>query len=93
MKQKIIYYRNDSISYKYYINDRGKRHGLCISYWSNGGICQKSNFVNGKLYGKLLKFYSDGNIMQVYHYVNDKEYGLKIDKFNSGDVWSQKYIL
>ena len=38
MKQIIERHKNDNISHKYYINDRGKSHGLCISYWSNGGI-------------------------------------------------------
>lgn len=68
MKQIIKKYSNGRISYKYYENDRGERHGSYIAYYHNGNVGYIGNCVNGKEYSLESWWGKDGKIYeQKYH--------------------------
>ena len=66
IKQKIER-NNGKMNRKYYINDRGQRHGLFIDYWYGGGILYKTNYVNGELHGLDTIYYLNKIEKQTYY--------------------------
>lgn len=68
MKQIIEKYSDGKISNKYYINDRGHRHGLYIWYWNNGNLWYKTNYCNDEPYG-LDTDYENGKIDEYKYYL------------------------
>ena len=68
MKQVIGEYIDDSISYKYYVNNRNEFLGLFIRYYSVGGIIHKTNYFNDVQYGLQTWYNSDREIdTQIYY--------------------------
>ena len=51
------------------INEKGERHGYWESYYSNGQLKYKGNFVNGKQHGYWEYYYYDGQLKEKTYYI------------------------
>jgi antitoxin component YwqK of YwqJK toxin-antitoxin module len=43
-------------------DENGKRHGYWESYWDNGQLFCKGNYVNGKLHGYWESYFDNGQL-------------------------------
>ena len=57
-------------------NKEGQRHGPWESYYENGKLSYKGNYLNGKVHGLFESYYSDGNLRFKSNYINGKRHGL-----------------
>ena len=51
------------------INEKGEPHGYWESYYYNGQLCYKGNFVNGKQHGYWEDYWSDGKLKSKIYYI------------------------
>ena len=57
-------------------NEEGEPHGYWESYYSNGQLYYKGNYVNGEKNGYWEVYYLGERIMHRGNYINDEEVGL-----------------
>ena len=50
-------------------NEQGQPHGLWESYYSNGKLRFKENYLNGKAHGPWESYYSNGNLYEIEYYI------------------------
>ncbi len=58
-----VYYANGSIRQTYTLNDKGNREGEEISYFRNGNISSKANYIDGKDDGEINEYDFSGKRM------------------------------
>ena len=51
------------------LNENGQPHGYWESYYYNGQLHYKGNFVNGKQHGYWEYYYENGNLNQIRYYI------------------------
>ena len=56
-------------------NESDKQHGYWESYWNNGNLWYKGNYVDGKQHGYWEIYYDNGNLSYKGNYVDGKEHG------------------
>ena len=69
MKQIINKFSDGKIADKYYENDSGQIYGLYVSYWFNGKLVQKTNYVNCNRYGLSTWWNENGKINEQKYYL------------------------
>ena len=50
-------------------NEKGELHGCWESYYSNGQLHFKGNYINGKLHGYSESYYSNGKLKSKIYYI------------------------
>ena len=50
-------------------NDKGKKYGPWETYWDNGNLMYKINYVNGKKNGLSEWYYTDGKLTLKVYYI------------------------
>jgi uncharacterized protein len=71
------------------INRDGIYNGDYKTYYSNGKIAIKANYVNGKLDGVYTKYYMDGNKDEVINYANGEKDGYYQSFFHTGKIYNE----
>ena len=56
-------------------DENGNRHGLWESYYDNGQLYFKANYVNGKEHGYWESYYDNGQLFYKGNYVNGEPHG------------------
>ena len=51
---------------------RSVRHGCLSTWYENGQMCSKEDFVNGQRHGELLTYYPNGTLRRREQYVNGR---------------------
>ena len=57
-------------------NEKGQAHGCQETYFANGQLSYKENYVNGKPHGYQESYWDNGNIHYKGNYINGKIIGL-----------------
>jgi antitoxin component YwqK of YwqJK toxin-antitoxin module len=63
--------------------------GELISYFDNGSIQSKSNYLNGKYNGEQIRYYENGNIDHIQNFVNGIFHGISIWYFENQNILSE----
>ena len=69
MKQIMERNSDGTIFRKYYVNNRGQKHGLFINYLYNHNLMYKSNWKNDELYGLETWYYINSEIEEQKTYL------------------------
>ena len=69
---------------------KGKAHGLYITWYSDGQIKEKGRANNGKKQGPWIKWHENGQMYEKGTYKNDKKYGLWIQWDKDGEETSRE---
>lgn len=69
---------------------RGKAHGLYISWYSDGQTKEKGRANNGKKQGPWIKWHENGQMQEKGNYKNDEKYGLWIQWDRDGEETSRE---
>jgi antitoxin component YwqK of YwqJK toxin-antitoxin module len=64
------------------LNDKNQRHGYWETYWSNGQLWYKGNYINGYKDGYWESYYSNGQLKSKGNYINGNEIGYWINNIN-----------
>ena len=56
-------------------NEQGEQHGYWESYYYNGQLDYKANYVNGNRHGYWESYYHNGQLSSKGNYVNGKRHG------------------
>ncbi len=51
-------------------NENGEQHGYWESYWSNGTLSSKGNYINGKQDGYWESYHYDGELYEQEYFIN-----------------------
>ena len=71
---------------------KGVLHGPLTTYYKNGAVSWKFNYLDGKREGRADKRYATGELQAVRDYKNGLKNGSAVDYFKSGRVrWMAKY--
>lgn len=57
------------------VNKNGNAHGYWETYFSNGDINFKANYIDGKRYGYWESYWDNGNLYLKGNFVNEIECG------------------
>lgn len=63
--------------------------GEKISYFDNGSIKSKNNYLNGKYNGEQIIYYENGNVEDIENYINGINHGLFIHNYEDGNLYSK----
>jgi len=66
-----------------------KLNGEIVSYYKNGQIYEKSNYLNGKLHGEVIEYYENGQVRCKDHYTNGELHGESTTYFENGQIESK----
>ncbi len=69
---------------------RGKAHGLYITWYTDGQIKEKGQIKNGKRQGQWKKWHENGQLFEKGIYKNDEKYGLWIQWDRDGEEISRE---
>lgn len=69
---------------------KGKAHGLYITWYSDGQIKEKGRAKNGKKQGQWTKWHENGQMYEKGNYKNDEKYGLWIQWDKDGEETSRE---
>ena len=72
-------------------NEKGERHGYWESYWSNGQLWYKGNYVNGQRHGYFESYYDNGQLMYKGDYVNGNRHGYWESYYDNGQLYYKGY--
>jgi len=56
-------------------NNKGQRHGVWQTYFNNGKLEYKGNYVNGSQHGLCEHYYDNGQLQSKGNYVNGQPHG------------------
>ena len=68
------------------VNENNQPHGYWETYWSNGNLDYKGNYVDGKKHGYWEEYYSNGNLGYKGNYVDGKKHGYWEVYYYHGDL-------
>jgi len=51
------------------LNENNQPHGYWESYYSNGNLSYKGNYVDGKEHGYWEEYYYNGNLNKIEYYI------------------------
>ena len=72
-------------------NEQGERHGYWETYYSNGQLSYKGNYVNGKEHGYWESYYDNGQLDYKGNYVNGNRHGYWEEYWSNGQLYSKGY--
>ena len=67
-------------------NEDGEQHGYWESYYDNGQLSYKGNYVNGNRHGYWESYFSDGQLNYKGNYVNGKQHGYWDSYWDNGEL-------
>jgi antitoxin component YwqK of YwqJK toxin-antitoxin module len=70
-------------------NDIFPIQGEKISYFDNGSIQAKHNYLNGKYIGEQIRYYENGNVEDIENYINGINHGIFIHYYENGNLYSK----
>jgi antitoxin component YwqK of YwqJK toxin-antitoxin module len=56
-------------------NDKGEKHGYWESYYNNGQLWYKGNYVNGQQHGYWESYFDNGQLWYKGNYINGNRHG------------------
>ena len=82
-------------------NHTNEYHGPKTSYYPNGNVKEKKEYLLGELHGKSIKYFEDGNIKEEANFKNDIQTGkatrydktgkkIKSEDYFNGKVYAQQ---
>ena len=67
-------------------NAKGEKHGYWESYWNNGNLWYKGNYVDGKEHGYCEVYYFNGNLDYKGTYVDGNRHGYWEYYYDNGNL-------
>jgi antitoxin component YwqK of YwqJK toxin-antitoxin module len=67
-------------------DENGNRHGYWESYYENGELSYKGNYVNGNRHGYWEYYWYNGNLWYKGHYVHGEEHGYFEEYHYNGEL-------
>jgi antitoxin component YwqK of YwqJK toxin-antitoxin module len=67
-------------------NNQDQPHGYWESYWSNGQLRYKGNYINGKEDGYWEVYHSNGQLRYKGNYINGIKDGLWIENWDDKQI-------
>lgn len=89
-----IYNSDGKLRTTYSRDSLGQYQGAVVSYYSNGKIQSKANYVNGKPTGTANTYYSNGKLESTAQYnAKGQKHGTEIEYNDNGKMYSRiKYV-
>ena len=72
-------------------NEQGELHGYWESYYDNGQLDYKGNYVNGNRHGYWEDYYDNGQLSSKGNYLNGEQHGYWEDYYPNGQLWFKGY--
>ena len=72
-------------------NENCNPHGYWESYYENGNLWYKGNYVDGNRHGSWESYYSNGNLAFKGNYVDGKEHGYWEGYYSNGKLWHKGF--
>jgi antitoxin component YwqK of YwqJK toxin-antitoxin module len=63
------------------------------SYYANGKLWDKLQFLNGKQHGEQLYYHSNGKLNYKHQHLNGKNHGEQIGYYDNGELYYKNYYI